>query len=403
MKFLIFLILNFELEDYLNAIKFKTPASEYAKDSIIKMGEKVLPDLFKIVKNKKEDVEYRIEICNLIGKIKSKNSIPVLVELLKESHPGLRKEAVKAIGELKDTSCLKYIVKMLDDPHDIVRREAIIAIKKTEDKRAINFLRRMLLKERDYSNISEILRALGDLKAKEALKEIFNFLKFKEENIKISSIYAIGEIGEINKEIVDTFLNLLENGTDYIKREVIISLGKIKCKEAVQKIAKFLNSPNRTLKFEAIKSLSNIESDSSLIFLINEIFDPDKEIRDFVKEIIKNREKIGEKLENIIYKEKDLKTKKGAFEILKEIYKKEELIYVIKKIFPDRKNEIYELILKGEVKEGMSEDEVFLSKGEPKRVAFYKEKNKKEWEYEDKIIEFKQGKVTKIKKIPNKF
>ena len=397
MKILIFLILNFGLEDYLKAIKFKTPASEYAKDSIVKMGEEALPFLFEIVKNKKEDVEYRIEICNLIGKIKSKNSIPVLVQLLKEAHPGLRKEAVKAIGELRDTSCLKYIVKMIDDPHDIVRREAIIALKKTGDKRAINFLRRMLLKERDYSNISEILRALGDLKAKEALNEIFNFLKFKEENIKISSIYAIGEIGEINKEIVDTFLNLLENGTDYIKREVIISLGKIKCKEATCNIAKFLNSPNKALKIEAIKSLSNIENDSSLIFLINEIFTPDEEIREFVKEIIKNKENIGEKLESIIYKEKDLKIKKGSFEILKEIYKKEELIYVIKKIFPNRKNEIYELILKGEIKEGMNEEEVFLSKGEPKRVAFYKDKNKKEWEYEDKIIEFKEGKVIKIK------
>ncbi len=392
----IFLILSLEIEDYLNAIKYKTPASAYAKDSIIKKGEELIPLLLKILKDKKEDINYRIEICQIVGKIKSKNSIKILSELLKEEHPGLRKEAVRALGEIGDTSSFSSIIKTLDDPHDMVRREGIIALRNINDKRGIFFLRKLLLKERDYSNISEILRTFGYFKAKESLNEIFYFLKAKEENIKISAIYAIGEIGEAPPEIIDTLIEFLEKESDYIKKEIISAIGKMKVKKTLPKIAKFIHSNNITLKKEALNSISNIEDEDVIFYLLEATFD--KDTGDFAKEILKNRKNIEINLEKIMENEKiELKIKKGAFEILKEIYPEQKIIPILKKIFPEREREIYELIIKGKIKKGMKEEEVFFSKGNPRRVAFYKEKNKKEWEYEDMIIEFEGEKVTYIK------
>lgn len=403
MGFIILFLINFEIKDYLNAIKYKTPAYEYAKDSIIKIGEEALPFLLEILKDKREEIDYKIEICDIIGKIKSNKAIPVLNSLLNDPHPGLRGGAIKALGEIGDTSSFSYIVKMLNDPHDLVRREAIIALKSINDKRSIPFLKKALLKEKDYTNISEIIKVFGYFKAKETINEIFYFLKAKEENVKISAIYAIGEIGEVDEKIIDTLLLYLETENDYIKREIINALGKLKIKKAVRKIAEFLHSNNMLLKKEAIISLANIESDSSLIYLITAVFDPQKEIQEFTKKILKEKENMKFKLKEVIEdREKELKIRRGAFEIIKEIYSKEEIINILKKIFPNEKNEIYELILNGKIKEGMTEEEVYFSKGEPKRIAFYKSKRKKEWEYENEIIEFEGSKVIKIKSILKK-
>jgi HEAT repeat protein len=147
-------------------------------------------------------------------------------EQLADPNPDVRIAALKALAEARDTVAVPKIVELLADTEPDVRKEAARALGRIGDRRAVEPLAGFYRSEQveDVADagaraliqfgaaaiepftglLSSIrptvragaARALGKLKAHEAVAALIRALGDRDERVQIAAVYALREIGD---------------------------------------------------------------------------------------------------------------------------------------------------------------------------------------------------------------
>ncbi len=134
----------FYYEDY------RYPA--YARRHFVKMGENALPCLLPIIKEKNEIV--RFYILNTLGEIKSKNTISIFTDCLKEGSDKIRAYAIETLMTFnKDdltSNVLPLIRESLNDKNLYIKISVIRALSNLGDNADIDILNKI-----SFDNLSD--------------------------------------------------------------------------------------------------------------------------------------------------------------------------------------------------------------------------------------------------------
>ena len=107
--------------------------------------------------------EIQQEIFSILGQVKNSQSINILISLLAENNPDIRREAAVALGNIKDKSVTQALLSRLGrEPEADIKIGIIQALQKTGDFSAVPVLIEMLL-DKNINIKASAARALGTI------------------------------------------------------------------------------------------------------------------------------------------------------------------------------------------------------------------------------------------------
>ncbi|MBC7330724.1 HEAT repeat domain-containing protein [bacterium] len=214
---------------------------------------------------------------------------------------------------------VKPLLLALTDKEQTISMIAGMGIASVKDPEAVLPLCEMLKSRGKEDNMRTtliyLLGELGDIRAEDVLLEA---LKSEEnETIKYYLIEALGKVK--SRKAVEPLLSLLkEEKTPSEQKMVIIeSLGNIGDERAIEEISKYLNIVETGLRFTAIKALGKIHSSRSAEVLVSYINDKDINIAYEARQALW---RMGAEAIPVLFRE--LKRDKGISEGIAEIFDK---------------------------------------------------------------------------------
>jgi HEAT repeat protein len=176
----------------------------------------------------------RLDAIKELGKIGDKAAVPALIEWMNKEGDW-QAEAAYALGQLNDPSVVPELVKALD-----------FTVGPGNDKKT---------RSRNRMN-ANILRALGMLKAKDAVEPIMKLTSASEPTVREASLRALGQINNpaATSHLVEIALNDRE---PYLRKVAIEALGDMGDPKAIPALVKalFVEVPGISFYNEARLSL----------------------------------------------------------------------------------------------------------------------------------------------------
>jgi HEAT repeat protein len=156
------------------------------------------------------------------------------------------------------------------------------------------------IKDTDKKNRKNATRMLSVIATEGAVKTLIKVLCDEDKDVRKIAAYALGEIGEKNKDIVSSAVEpLIKSMQDEeweVRRSVAKALGRIRDPKAIKAFISALNDEDWQVRRRAVIELGNMWAEQSLEQLINRLKDSKVEVADYaLKSIIKIVEKVDVK------------------------------------------------------------------------------------------------------------
>lgn len=192
-------------------------------DSIKKETIKLTENLIK----KSNDEGTKEFAIGLIGKLKSKESVPLLVQVGKDTNFRRRYVVFSALGEIQDENSVDAIIDALKDPKEDVRKYAARALIKIGPKAIPTMIKRYKIEE-DENTKGYLIRAFGELRNSQSEDILIDAINGQN---RLDAIWALGKSG--TKKALPYLLGLL-NDKDYkVRIQVCQALGDLNQHEAI--------------------------------------------------------------------------------------------------------------------------------------------------------------------------
>jgi HEAT repeat protein len=216
------------------------------------MGEKAAPaieTLVEILKKNKEDYLGKVEVIEALGKMGEKADVatPILVEIVQNKFSRWRENAAISISNLGPKG-----------------RAALIS----------------LFQEEDTLYFARIAYQRSDKKLADHLPELLKFLDDpKRSTIVIDFISRMGE--EAKLAVPDLVKKLQATSDIYIKKQIILTLGKIRDEKTVPILIQFYNSTS-TQKMTALQAIEYFGKNAELALptLMKALKEEDSDVRE---------------------------------------------------------------------------------------------------------------------------
>jgi HEAT repeat protein len=166
-------------------------------DAIWESGADTYRKWLDTLQDEDTDLALRLKICWMLGRLGDKRSVPVLLKVLDDRAPRLRKEAVLALGTLADERALSLLIgKLRDDPDAHVRAMAAHALGLAGDARAVEPLLAALQDKDEHAAVRGMAaETLAALQASEAVSPLVSALRDEEVEVRFWAAFALGELG----------------------------------------------------------------------------------------------------------------------------------------------------------------------------------------------------------------
>ncbi|MGI5992664.1 MAG: HEAT repeat domain-containing protein [Methanosarcina sp.] len=130
-----------------------------------------------------------------LGRIKSKESIPYLEELLQDNNQNLQIAAIEALGKIGEPEAVDALTPLLENKKWKVRTEVVVALVEIGGPEAVNSLISLLGDEnyRVRQGAAEGLGKFGDQRAVEPLLKALE--TERERDVRAAEVRALGELG----------------------------------------------------------------------------------------------------------------------------------------------------------------------------------------------------------------
>ena len=265
--------LNLYLEELTSENKEKALRATY---NLIKAGDKAVDDIINFI-TKSDDFRARKSALIVLMKINPDNLFKLAQEMEKHhgvdvprkilsilydiDHPAVRKifnlglyhpdsrvnlEAIIALERIDKKWCHELLVDYLKKGISNQSIRAIATVGKMKIKEAVPYLIRYLRKKKKKKEDqilleSEICKALGSIGDPEAVGLLINVAspypfwkakRKKDERIRISAIWALGEIGEKNKKVINLLTRISKEKNFRLRDAALSALKKISSRKS---------------------------------------------------------------------------------------------------------------------------------------------------------------------------
>ncbi len=200
-----------------------------------------------LLKEKTDDSTREFAV-GLLGKLKSKNAIPILKELAKDKNFKRRYVVFSAFGEIQDETVADVVIDALSDPVEDVRKYAARALIKLGPKAIPRMMERM--PQSDDNVKGYLIRAFGELRNNEP-EELL--LKEIEGVNKLDVIWALGKLGK--EKSLPVLVNLTKSPDYRVRVQSCQALGDLNLKEAIPALKLALNDKEVLVREWAARSL----------------------------------------------------------------------------------------------------------------------------------------------------
>ncbi len=305
---------GFEKEIDILIENFKSPyksVGDSAVNSLVKIGEPVIPSMINCLKNPNALV--RARACDVLGQIEDSCPISHLIKMLKDTDIYVRKSAINALMNFNDPNSIEPLIEALNDPEDDVVVLAAKALKYKSDERIVNPLIPLLKNQNediryaaadtlitlhhsgfefdDFKKADNIViehqKKINNAKMQQASFKSYREIEipiqnsirdFKDSNSSIRNS-AVQSIVKIGKPAVPSMINCLDNPDSIVRRKACDALGLMDDTRAVEPLNKMLKDSNRHVRRRAANALIKVGDESSIKPLIEALEDSEEKVR----------------------------------------------------------------------------------------------------------------------------
>jgi HEAT repeat protein len=227
-----------------------------------------------------KDVEDRVRILTLFGRIGLKKAVPAVAPFLKDDDPRVAVAAmhVLARGEARDQAPL--LRPFLRDPRNELRRKAAQTLGELRDRESVPAL--ILLLEDSHDDVREA--ASGAIVQNAATNEIPGIAKLLGSHLEVTRELAVRTLGKLDgKRALPELLRGLEDGSSKVRAAALDALAPLRAKESLPAILKRLADPEPKVRTGAVRLAGELGEVDALLPLLK---DPQSEIRSATLEAI---------------------------------------------------------------------------------------------------------------------
>lgn len=224
------------------------------------------------------DKDLRYIVAKSLGAIGSIEATGVLLQLLQDPDREVRAEAIRSLGELADPEGAGALLDFLDEESDPdLTLEAVCALGRMKSRAALRHLLGLLKTQREELAV-EVIRALGAMRAPEAVRPIITRMQDDEgREVQLAAVRALGDLGD--GAAVPALVQLLQGGRDGHKVPIAEALAKIKVPEALAPLEELLQDADVVVRSHAVAGIGSQQNPASVSHLERVVKDPDEGVR----------------------------------------------------------------------------------------------------------------------------
>jgi HEAT repeat protein len=209
--------------------------------------------------------------CRVLGHLKEKEAVPVMVRLFKTVSERTRRVIVLSLSGIGDHQAREALIDAVGDVNGHVRSDAAAALREFHDEKTVLALFRALDKE-IYNDVQEtILDSLVHIGGDLVLEKMREFLFYPDPRIKELAVSSIGRLGDAGA--CDHLIANLGSEHYQIRTKVIWALGHLNCERIVVPLLHCLNDEHEKVRLAAIDVLRHRSGDEVLKGLIASLGD----------------------------------------------------------------------------------------------------------------------------------
>lgn len=237
-----------------------------------------------LIKMLKEDVALvRSRIAWALGKIADERTINPLILALNDEEPDVRKNATRSLGDMMVFDAIPSLVNKLEDTSWEVRAESVVVLEhlgwvpSSEKEEALSLIAKekweklleqenldeqlleYFIDDPDKDVRSKVAWILGEIRSNNSIKHLFNLLMNDNfQDVKEQAASAIGKIG--GEEGLSLLKQALESENWFIRKCATSALGYSRDIIVVDILENLLEDDNRFISESAKEALERIKS-----------------------------------------------------------------------------------------------------------------------------------------------
>lgn len=168
---------------------------------------------------------------SLLGELKDKRGLPVLIEIIKNKESPARYAAINVIGNFDDKNITGVLLEILNNlnEHSGIRDHAARAIGKLGDTNAAEPLINIFKNKKEHKDVRlGAVVALGAIRDKKAVAPLIEILKDSNEDVwlRVATVSALVDIGDVRA--IEPIKDATKDPSVYVKNAAQNALTKIK-------------------------------------------------------------------------------------------------------------------------------------------------------------------------------
>lgn len=199
--------------------------------------------------------ENRRRAAESLGYVGGTASVAPLKAALSDGILIVREAAARALVAMGCVDAVESIVLALDAPGEMAERRAAEVVTVLGDGAVDPLLSMLDQKGVKYTptSIKIVIRALGSLRASEAVPALVRLLKNSEFTIRLNSVRALGLIGDAS--VIPEIAELAEDLPWEVRNVSVQALGRLQATERIPLLVQALGDPSWWVRFSAAQAL----------------------------------------------------------------------------------------------------------------------------------------------------
>jgi HEAT repeat protein len=265
-----------------------------AIDILRKIGDDGIDILHNLAKDPNDNI--RLFVLDILGSIRSLESLDTLIEGLYDTNPNVRNASVISLGELGDPKAFDHLKQLIND-EEWIRFSVIEALSQIPHAGIVDFLLEELKRwTSDEITMCAIIETLGKILSDKAVRPLIDMLEDAGEYVEISivqtllEIMSFDEIAAMNekdktliKNVLENYLSEADDDFQHNILEALAYIGDSQSAEHIINLAKKVEPDTEVEKWEEIKTALIKLGNASLMV---ELLDKDEKSKILASQIL---------------------------------------------------------------------------------------------------------------------
>jgi HEAT repeat protein len=229
-----------------------------AKKDLISWGEASVESLLAVVKDwEKKSADLRVACVEILGEIKDKRAVPVIMSTLEEKKMTMRYNAAKALGKIGDNRAVPALIKALNDSEWEVRFYTAEALGNIGDSSASKPLANVLLTDSHKDVRLAAIEALDKIAGKSEYRAVISALSDADPKVRgyAAELSASWELADAQPIIIRM---LKDDRDNTVRASCAHSLGIYNNIAAVPALIQALGDGYKDVRIYALEALKKI-------------------------------------------------------------------------------------------------------------------------------------------------